>query len=63
MSQCTHNYQGIDGCPFCHQIESKAQKQAREARQATKMTVLGKPTQLDRIEDKLDRLLRVMQPL
>ncbi len=55
MSQCTHNYQGVDGCPFCHQIELKAQREALSAQG------LGKPTQLDRIEDKLDRLLRVMR--
>ncbi len=61
MNQCTHNWHESDKCPFCHINESKAQKQAREAMQATKMTVLGKPTQLDRIEDKLDRLLRVMR--
>ncbi len=61
MNQCTHNWQGLGSCPVCEIEESNAKRQAREAREATKMTVLGKPTQLDRIEDKLDRLLRVMR--
>ncbi len=62
MNQCTHNWEFPSNCPMCRADSQTVAAKFRMAEERAKFDAeIDRKAQLDRIEDKLDRLLRVMR--